>query len=546
MLILNVSKINKNFGYGNLFENLSFSLNEGQRISIVGKNGCGKSTLLNIIAGIEKCDGGSVSIKKGAKVAYLAQTLPDVHDERIVEDILKEAYVDLLAIQNKIDDILQKINETEDPLEYDKLINLYGNFQEEFQNNGGYEIETNIDIVCNGLNISAQIRSQKYDKLSGGEKTLVHLAKALLQKPDLFLLDEPTNHLDINRIEWLESYIKIFKGAMIIVSHDRSFLDNLSNMILELDNETGVVYNTNYSGYLLEKEQNFQKQMSDYKTQQAYFKKLENQAKRFAQIGMATNSTAMTKKASVLFKRIEKEKAKRLIKQPKNKQKIKMKFIEPKSESKRVIELKDVSIFAAKRKIIENVNLYLGVGEHIAIIGDNGSGKSSIIKTILNEQTLPWSGDIIISPSAKIGYLPQSINFKNGKQTVFEYFQSQICQNEQKVRAILSKFQFNQRDVAKLIGSLSGGERIRLRLAILLQQQVNCLIFDEPTNHIDIPTRESMEKAIEDFKGSLLFVSHDRYFINKFAEKVVKINQGKAELYIGNYEDYRQKVKDNE
>lgn len=545
MLILNVSAVSKNFGYGSLFDELSFSLNEGERISIVGANGCGKSTLLKMIAGLEKCDKGSINIKKGAKIAYLDQTSPDKHDDRTVEEVLQDAYSDLFKIENKMNEILRKMENEKDPAEYDRLINHYGSLQEKFQNNGGYDITTNIDSVCSGLKISNEMRLQNYDSLSGGEKTLIHLAKSLVQKPDLFLLDEPTNHLDINKIEWLESYIKSFKGAIVIVSHDRSFLDNMSDKILEIDNGEGTIYSTNYTDYLNEKEKRFEKLITNWEEQQAYFKRLEDEAKRMAQAGMATNSTAMTRKASVIFNRLEREKAKTAIRRPVESKKIKIGFDELQKNSKRVIELKDLTVTSEERNIVDKASMYVSMGERIAMVGPNGGGKSSIIKTILGEQDLTITGEVIVSPSVKIGYLSQIIEFKDEKQLLLDYFREETGINEERSRSILTRFLFYQEDIFKRIGSLSGGERIRLRLAILLQQQINTLVFDEPTNHIDIPTKESLEEAIENFEGTILAVSHDRFFINKFAEKVVEVENGRVKTYLGNYKDYTEKKQKN-
>ncbi len=538
MLIINVSTISKNFGYGLLFRELSFSLNEGERISIVGANGCGKSTLLKMIAGLEKCDKGSINVKKGEKIAYLDQASPDRHDDRLVEEVLRDAYSDLFKIENKMNDILKKMESEKDTEEYERLIKHYGDLQERFQNSGGYNITTNIDIVCSGLKISNEIRLQKYDSLSGGEKTLIHLAKSLVQEPDILLLDEPTNHLDINKIEWLESYIKNYKGAVVIVSHDRSFLDNMSDKILEIDNGEGTIYSTNYTDYLNEKEKRFEKLITNWEEQQVYFKRLEDEAKRMAQAGMATNSTAMTRKASVIFNRLEREKAKTAIKRPVENKKLKIGFDELQKNSKRVIELKDLTVTTGERNIVDKADMYVSKGERIAMVGPNGSGKSAIIKTIVGEQNLPIAGEVIVSPSVKIGYLSQIIEFKDEKQPLLDYFREETGINEETSRSILTRFIFGQEDIFKRIGSLSGGERIRLRLAILLQQQINTLVFDEPTNHIDIPTKESLEEAIENFEGTILAVSHDRFFINKFAEKVVEVENGRIKTYLGNYKDY--------
>ena len=282
MIILDVNKVGANFGYGQLFEDVSFSLNEGESISIVGPNGCGKSTLLKIIAGLEKADNGQVSIKKNAKVAYLDQTGSSVVDDRPVQDILKDAFIELREKEQQIARLQKKMESGIEGEGYNKVLERYCRLVEEFSMAGGYDIETNINMVIEGLDIDKNLLNHSYNDLSGGEKTLTQLAKALLIKPDLILLDEPTNHLDIDRIEWLEDYIKSFKGASVIVSHDRYFLDKMSNKILDLDNGAGKVYSTNYTGFLEEKQRNSEKQMADYKDQQAVIKKLETEKKYFA------------------------------------------------------------------------------------------------------------------------------------------------------------------------------------------------------------------------------------------------------------------------
>lgn len=538
MLILDVNKVSINLGYGNLFKNIEFSLNEGEKISIVGPNGCGKSTLFKIIAGLEKCDSGTINIKKGAKVVYLDQVAPDKFDDRIVKNILKDAYYDLLQLQSEMDLLLNKLENESNLDEYNKILYKYGNKQEEFESLGGYDIETNIEKICNGLNISKEKQLDNYNNLSGGEKSIVHMAKVLLQNPDLLLLDEPTNHLDLMRIEWLEKYIKNFKGAVAIISHDRTFLDKVSDKILDLENEEGMVYHTNYSGFLEEKKNIFEKQLANYKNKQRYFDKLEKQAKRFAEAGKATNSTVMSKKAAVMFNRIEREKEKAEFKCPVESKKIKINFDKREKSGKRAIELKNLTIELDGNCLIDNIQIYISSGERIAFVGKNGSGKSAIIKSIVNEQELPISGDIFISHSTKIGYIPQIITFKNEKQTIYEYIQKELGFNEERSRSLLARFLFRTADMNKRVGNLSGGERIRLKLAILLEQKINTIIFDEPTNHIDIQTKESLEEAIDNFDGTVIAVSHDRFFINKFAQKIIEVKDGKVKEYIGNYDNY--------
>jgi len=539
VIILDVNKLSKNFGYGQLFEDVSFSLNEGESISIVGPNGCGKSTLLKLIAGLEKADKGSVNIKKGASVVYLDQTSSDKVDDRLVIDVIKDAFIEinkLSALLKKYEDIMANPESQE---QYDKTLERYCRLIEEFGNMGGYNIDVNIGTVCSGLNIDNKMLYQTYTTLSGGEKTLVQLAKALLQKPDLLLLDEPTNHLDIERIEWLENYIKSFKGASVIVSHDRYFLDRMSNKILDLSGIEPKVYSTNYTGYLEERERDFEKQLAAYQDQQIVIKRLQEQIKYFSERGMATNSSTLCNRAHALQTQLDRILS-RKVERPQEQRKINIGFIEDRKSSKRVFETDNLTVFAPDgRKILDDVSTIIKAGERIALIGANGSGKSTFVKTLLGKQELAHSGDVIIGPSVKIGYLPQIINFDNDSHTLLDYFKEETALNEQKARQVLAAFQFYKEDVNKRVKNLSGGERIRVRLASLLQHNVNCLVFDEPTNHIDIPTKEVLEKAVENFDGTVIFVSHDRYFINKLAEKTIEFHDGHISTYLGNYDYYK-------
>lgn len=545
MIILDVNNLSKDFGYGQLFKDVSFSLNEGESISIVGPNGCGKSTLLKMIVGIEKIDSGTVSIKKNAKVAYLDQTGSSIKDDRKVIDILKDVFKNLNEMGERLNKLEMKLNDNLSEDEYNIILNKYCNLLEEFSSKGGYDIDVNINIVVEGLKIDKSLLNQSYDSLSGGEKTLIQLAKALMLKPDLFLLDEPTNHLDIERIEWLENYLKSFKGATIIVSHDRYFLNKMSNKILDLTWGLTKVYNTNYSGFLKEKSSNLEKQLNDYKNQQALIKRLEEQIKYFSELGMAKNSSSLCDKAHALQTQVDRIKKNTIIK-PIEPKKIKMSFDEESKSSKRIIEVENLSIRLPEGKtIINSVNLTISSGEKIAILGSNGTGKSTFVKTIMGDTGYIIDGNIFIGPSVKIGYLPQIISFSNENQTLLEYFKNEVGVNEQKARQILAHFKFYKENINKKVKNLSGGEKIRVKLAELLQQKINTLIFDEPTNHIDIPTKEVLEEAIENFEGTLIFVSHDRYFINKFADKLIEFKDGKIKEYLGNYDSYKnEKVKE--
>ena len=537
MIILDVNKLSKSFGFGELFKNISFSLNEGETISIVGPNGCGKSTLLKLITGEQRADSGSVFIKKGAKVAYLDQVSADKVDDRKVIDILKEAFTEInnmSATLKYYESLMQ--NPAED---YDKTLEKYCKLVEEFSRLGGYDVDVEIGVVCSGLNIKRELFNRNYTSLSGGEKTLIQLAKALLQKPDLLLLDEPTNHLDIERIEWLESYIKSFKGACVIVSHDRYFLDKMSNKILDLTNVEPKIYNTNYTGYLKERERDFEKQLSAYKDQQLVIKRLREQIKYFSEMGMAKDSPTLLNRAKAMQTQLSRILDNK-IEKPVEPRKIRLAFDREKKSSKRVFETKNLTIFTPDgRKILNGINFIITQSERVALIGANGSGKTTFLKTLLGTQELRHEGEVIIGPSVKIGYLPQIISFENDKFTILNYFKDEASVGEEQARRILASFQFYKDDVDKKVKNLSGGERIRLRLAVLLQQKLNCLVFDEPTNHIDISTKEVLEKALNDFSGTILFVSHDRYFINKLADKVVEFKNGTTTTYLGNYDFYR-------
>lgn len=539
MIILDVNKVSKNFGFGQLFENISFSLNEGETISVVGPNGCGKSTLLKLIAGIERLDSGTINIKKDAKVAYLDQTSSSIKDDRKVYEILKDAFSNLNQMEERLSFLQSKLNENLSEDEYNQTLQRYCSLLEKFSLEGGYDIDVNISVVAQGLKIGKDLLEKPYTNLSGGEKTLVSLARELLRKPDLFLLDEPTNHLDIERIEWLENYIKSFKGAAVIVSHDRYFLDRMSNKILSLDGNKPKIYATNYSGYLKERERDFEAQMAEYKDQQEAMKRLETQIKYFAERGMATNSSSLCDRAHSLQTQLDRMK-KNAVEKPRQAKKLDVDFDRLRKSSKRVIEAKDLSVSVPNGKtVLDKINLHICAGERVTIIGANGSGKSTFLKTVMNVQDLPISGELFVGPSVKIGYLPQIIEFENEDQKLLDCFREEACVHEETARKILANFQFYKDDVDKKVKNLSGGEKIRVKLALLLQQKINTLIFDEPTNHIDIPTKEVLEDALEKFDGTLIFVSHDRYFINKFADRTIEFENGHATSYLGGYDYYK-------
>lgn len=537
MLILNLDKISKNYGYGSLFHDLSLSLNDGEVISIVGPNGSGKSTLLKIIAGIENKDSGSVNIRKGANVAYLDQKSALDNDSRMVYYILQDAFAELNKISESIkfyEEKLANIDPSSD--EYSKVLERYCSLMEKFSMAGGYDIDIDIKTICQGLKIPDTLLYNNYNLLSGGEKTLVQLARCLLTKPDLLLLDEPTNNLDIKRIEWLEQFIKDYSGSVIIVSHDRYFIDNVSSKILEVSSGKSKIFNTNYSGYLIQKEKDFEKDLALYKDQQEQIKHDIEMYRYFL-------SHDFPDKAKYFKEKYEKE-IQEAIPRPRKPRKIDINFETEKKFSKKLIETSHLSVATESgRKILDDINIQIVANQRVALLGNNGSGKSTFLKTILGQQELSVSGEVVVGPSAKIGYLAQNIVFDLENQSILECFKSDCGIGEEKARSILAKFGFNQEDVNKCVKNISGGERVKLKLAELIQSNVNTLILDEPTNHIDIPTRESLEDALSEFKGTLIFVSHDRYFIDHFADTIIEFEDGKAKTLYGNYEDYKKSKK---
>ena len=511
---------------------MSFVAYESDRIGIVGQNGSGKSTLMKIIAGVENPDGGSVDIKKNSVVSYLSQHISDDFDERICKDILLEAFKDILNLESKLKNLENEMTITTDGDKLEKLVNKYSRLQEEFISLGGYDIETKINYILSGLKIDKSFLETKYNILSGGEKTLIQFAQILLSEPDILLLDEPTNHLDIRRMEWLEGYLSKYKGTVILISHDRYFLDKVTKNIYELEDKNGTMFKGNYSSYLKQKEELDLKVFEEYKNQQKMIQGMKEAIKRLKDWGEKGDNPAFFRRANAIQKRVD-FLEKNGLQKPKFQKPLPINFSAEGKSSNECIVLENYGVKFGDREIFKDVNFKFFRKDKVALIGDNGTGKSTLLKSVMN-QFNDYTGNIKIG-NVKIGYFEQIITFENPEQTVLDYYMEHTLADNETARRTLTRFYFYKDNIFKRVKNLSGGEKIRLKLSVLLKKEVNMLIFDEPTNHIDITTREILEESLSDFKGTMILVSHDRYFLDKLATKVVEIRDKNLKEYDGNY-----------
>ena len=528
MVDISVNNLTKFFVIGeNLLEGLSFEIQEGERVAILGRNGCGKTTLLKILTGEMDYDDGNVFVNPAKKIGLISQ-IPQFPEGYSVEDVLRTAFSAVSAAKRKMEELEKEMSSgaTEEQLrEYDTLVNR-------FQSGGGYEMDVEIDKICNGLGISTEQRHQEFDSLSGGEKTRVNLARLLLEKTDILLLDEPTNHLDLNSVEWLESYIKAFKGTVLVISHDRYFIDQIAQRVIEIVDGHAEFYSGNYSFYMDEKQARFDLQMKQYEQEQAKLKQLGYTVERMK--GWGINNRAMYRRAMSIQHRMERIKK---TERPKTEKTMHATFGEKDFSGDVVFKMKNVSKAFGDRILFSDVELNVEGGERIALLGDNGTGKTTFIKCLLGDE--PFGGKIQFGPTVKSGYLPQTIHFDHPERTLYDTMLYEKNCSPQMARDRLGAFMFSGEDVFKQVENLSGGEKSRLRLCMLMDEKINLLILDEPTNHLDIASREWVEAAIEEFEGVLLFVSHDRYFIEKFAERIWYLEGGKIRDFKCGYSKFR-------
>jgi ATPase subunit of ABC transporter with duplicated ATPase domains len=528
MVDIQVFNLTKFFVIGeNLLQGLSFEIQEGECVAILGRNGCGKTTLFKILTGEMDYDDGEVFVNPHKRLGLISQ-IPQFPAGYTVEDVLRSAYAEIMACKRKMEALEKEMAgdaSAEQLRQYDDLANR-------FQSGGGYEMDVEVDKVCNGLGITFDQRVQEFDSLSGGEKTRVNLARLLLEKTDILLLDEPTNHLDLNSVEWLENYINAFKGTVLTISHDRYFLDRVADRVIEIVDGHAEFYSGNYSFYMDEKQARFDLQMKQYQQEQAKLKQLGYTVERMK--GWGINNRTLYRRAMSIQHRMERIKK---TEKPKTEKTMKASFGEKDFSGDVVFKMKNVSKAFGDRTLFSDVNLNVEGGERIALLGDNGTGKSTFIKCLLGDEDC--AGKIQFGPTVKWGYLPQIIHFDHPERTLYDTMLYEKNCTPQVARDRLGQFLFQGEDVFKTVGNLSGGEQSRLRLCMLMDEKINLLILDEPTNHLDIASREWVEAAIEEFEGVLLFVSHDRYFIEKFAERIWLLEDGQIRDFPCGYQKYR-------
>jgi ATPase subunit of ABC transporter with duplicated ATPase domains len=514
MIDISASELNKYYGANHVLKGITFSINSGEKIGLLGRNGSGKTTLFKTITEEEPYESGNLSKASGKKIEILAQ-IPIFEENDTVEDILFSSFKEVLDIH----EAMKKIEGDSNPA----VLKRYGKLMEEYERLGGYEVEVNIEKICNGMSISENMRKSLFSLLSGGEKTRVNLARILLRDCDILLLDEPTNHLDLTSLEWLEKFLLNFPGTVVVISHDRAFLDRVVTRIIEIDEGKANFYAGNYSFYVEEREQRYLTQAEQYKQQQRKISLLEVAIKR-QRVWVQSNplNTGLAKRALAMEKRLEQMDK---VERPNTSKRIDEDFNSGGYAAKVIVKFDSVHKQFGSKVLLNNLNLSIFRNDSIALIGENGCGKSTLIKLITGEEACD-SGIVTVSSNVRIAYMPQMITFENESATVLETLRSSFGLAEEKARSILAGFKFKAADVMKKVGNLSGGEKSRLKLCLLMQNQVNFLILDEPTNHLDIESREWIEDAVSDFDGTMLFISHDRYFLNKFTSKIWSMKDG--------------------
>lgn len=540
MIEIELDNIIKNYGLKNVLNGMNLTLKTGKRAVLIGCNGAGKSTVFKIIMKQENISAGTINIRKNATIGMLKQIYEYEKENPNVYNFLQRSFEQFFELERKLKKLEDEMSYEKDDEKMSELLQKYGNVQQKYIQMGGYDIQEKFNKICSGLQINEKMLNQNYNDLSGGEKTIVNLGALLLKEPSILLLDEPTNHLDMEKLEWLEKFLKEYKGTILMVSHDRYFLDKVATKTILLENGKEKIYFGNYSYFLKEDEKRTLAEFENYKNQQKMIKKMKESIKTLRKFGELAKNEMFFKRAKSIEKKLAKIEQ---LPQVNLEQKTLLNFklnIDSRS-GKDVVIINNLNKNFESKNIFENANLQIHYGEKIALIGKNGTGKSTLLKIIMNEDC-EYTGEIKIGQSVNIGYIPQEIKFEDDNQTILNFFEQFDNRNETEIRTSLAKYMFRGNDVFKKVSSLSGGEKVRLILAKLLKQNINFLILDEPTNHIDIETRELLEEAIKEYSGTVLFVSHDRYFINNLAERIVEVKEKRFFSYIGNYDEYLRKI----
>ncbi|WP_336825430.1 ATP-binding cassette domain-containing protein [Sporosarcina sp. USHLN248] len=534
MIILQVNGLTKSFSGTNILENVRLEVQHRDRVALVGRNGAGKSTLLKIIAGEMSADSGDLILPKGVRIGYLEQHAGIDSTLTVWEEMLT-VFKPLLELENRLRALELQMSDPavyEDEEEYHRVMKEYDALQIEFKDSGGYQYESDMRSVLHGMRFYQEDYDKQVNLLSGGQKTRLALAKMLLSKPDLLILDEPTNHLDIETLGWLEKYLLSYEGAILIVSHDRYFLDQVVTIVYEVSRKKVTKYSGNYSAYLYEKAKNYERDKKLYERETSEKAKLEE----FIQKNIARASTSkMAKSRRKLLERTEWMDA------PEgNEKSASFAFTIERPSGNDVLTLDDVSV-GYEEPVSQHIKLHAYKADRIAIIGPNGIGKSTLLKTIVGKQK-PLAGSIRYGTNVQFGYYDQNQATIIGNGTVLnELWDEWPMMNEKDIRSILGRFLFTGEDVEKPVTTLSGGEKARLSLAKLMLQKANTLVLDEPTNHLDLDSKEVLENALDDFPGTILFVSHDRYFINRLATKVIDVGPEGVIEYLGDYDYFIEK-----
>ena len=533
MIEIQVSGLVKSFEVGrNVLDGLTFQIDQGERVGLLGRNGAGKTTLFKILTGELDYDEGAVTIGQGRRVGLISQ-IPVYPAGFTVEDVLRSAFARLEDLAEEMRSLEGRMAAGEsDPA----LLRRYGTLSERFEAFGGYDTDVAVNKIANGLSISREMRSQLFDSLSGGEKTRVNLGRLILEDTDLLLLDEPTNHLDLHATEWLEEYIRAFRGTVVTISHDRYFLDRTVTRVIEIQDGRAEFYSGNYSFYAVEKERRYQERMKQYEKEQAKIQQLEKAAEQL-RLWAFQGMDKTYRRAISMEKRIERM---RTTSKPTKAKKMDARFNAAEFHGDEVLSIRNLAKSYGDKHLFDGITLRVEGGERIGLIGDNGTGKTTLIKMIVGE-LYPDDGRIRTGPQVKEAYLPQVVSFDHPDWNLVENMMAaKKGLSAQSARNRLAAYDFRGEDVFKPVSVLSGGEQSRLRLCMLMDDEINFLILDEPTNHLDIDSREWIEEAVEAYDGTLLFVSHDRYFINRFATRIWEVDGGTITDYPMGFAQYRQ------